>query len=381
MRKSEYLFIFKIFFGWLIAPFLILFLAVKFVPLQRNFLGGGLGNYLSNPYFWSWGNFDGEHYTSIAVGGYGLGEYAFFPLYPILIRFVGTTFRATLAVFNSAGIFISLTAFFAGLIGFYKLIRIDYPEKVSKLALILLLLFPTSFYFAAIYTESLFFALAVWSVYFARRGKWAAATLFGILVCATRFVGLIVLPVVLIEWLTQNWKRRNVIKSFPFITLTIPVGFLVYAYYLLKKAGDPFAFFTDLSTFGEQRSSYLVTLPQVFYRYFFKILPNLHTSFFPILFTTYFELGIAILFLVLICLTFKKLRLSYWLFLVLGYLIPTFSGSFSSLPRYVLVLFPAYVVIATFLIKKKVFLVAFSFISFILLAICLAFFARGYWIS
>lgn len=381
MQKSESVFIIKTFFIWLAGLFIILFFAFKFLPLQKDFLGGGLQNYISNPFFWAWGNFDGEHYVSIARDGYRFGEHAFFPAYPLLINVIGKLLGGSLASFNFAGILISLISFFVGLFGFYKLLKIDFSEKITKFAVIFLILFPTSFYFASVYTESLFFALAVWSFVFAREGKWSHAAILGIFLTATRFVGLIIFPALLIEWYLQNKEKKNLVDIFPPILLTIPVGLLAYMYYLERAIKNMFAFYKELSGFGEQRSSHLITLPQVFYRYIFKILPNLNTSFFPVIFTTVFEFSIGLIYLFISIVSLFKVRLSYSAFVVLGYLIPTFSGSFSSLPRYVLVLFPVYILMAQFLTKRKALLVAFSLVSLILLAISLALFSRGYWIS
>ncbi|HKC04967.1 MAG TPA: mannosyltransferase family protein [Patescibacteria group bacterium] len=381
MKKNEIYFVIFAFLTWRLGLFLILFLATKVISLQTNFLGGGLANYLSNPNFWAWANFDGEHYLSIAQNGYGFGERAFFPLLPILIKYFGNLLGGTLFSFNIAANIISNLSFLIGLLGLYKLVGLDHPSKISKLAIIILLLFPTSFYFVSIYTESLFFMLAVWSFWFARKGKWLPASLLGILLSSVRFVGLIILPALVVEWFLQNRNNKNIIKSFPHILLTIPVGLLAYMFYLQRTAGDMFAFYNNLTIFGEQRSNHLITLPQVFYRYFIKILPNLKTLFFPIVFTTFFEFIIGILFLIISTFSFFVQRFSYAIFLFLGYLIPTFSGSFSSLPRYVIVLFPVYILTAKYLSKSKILLLAFCFISFILLVISFALFARGYWIS
>lgn len=380
MSKRDWHFIILAFLIWRFGLFVVLLFAVKFVPLAHNFLGGGLGNYLSNPYFWGWANFDGEHYLSIAQNGYGFGEYAFFPLFPVLIRGVGTLFGGSLFSFSLAGNIIVNSSFFLALVGFFKLVHLNYSEKVAKKATILLLLFPTSFYFAAIYTESLFLMLAIWSFYFARRENWILTAVFGILLTGTRFVGLIILPAILVEWFVQS-KRNDFIRKFPWVALTIPAGLLGYMYYLDRVVHDKFAFYTNLASFGEQRSSHLVTLPQVFYRYIFKILPSLNTTFFPTLFTTYFEFFISLIFLLLIVFAFRKLKIGYWIFLTLGYLIPTFSGSFSSLPRYVLVLFPVYILLARLLEKKKIFLFVFGAVSLVLLLISFTLFIRGYWLS
>lgn len=370
MKKSDYLFVIKSFLIWLAGLFVILYLSQKFIPIQKDFLG-----------LFPFSNFDGEHYIAIARQGYGFGEHAFFPLYPLLINFIGKISGSTLLSFNLAGILISWISIFVGLIGLFKLVKIDYSERISKLAVIFTLLFPTSFYFASVYTESLFFALAVWSFVFARQKKWLYASILGILLTATRFVGLIIFPALLIEWYIEFPDKKSLFKVFPYSLLAIPLGLLGYMYYLLKTIGKPLAFYNELSGFGEQRSSHLVTLPQVFYRYVVKILPGLNTSFLPVLFTTWFEFFAGIVYLIISILSFFRLRLSYAIFIAFGYLIPTFSGSFSSLPRYVLILFPVYILLAEYFAKRKALLVAFSLISFILLVISMALFSRGYWIS
>lgn len=381
MTRTEFGHIFRLFLIWLISFFALYFFTSRFFPLQKNFLGGGYDNYLKAPFFWFWSNFDGQHYISIAENGYGFGERAFFPLYPLLIKIVSGLFGSGLVALNLAGILISCVSFFVGIVGFYKLLKIDFSTKFVNIVILFLLVFPTSFYFASVYTESLFFALSVWGFYFARKGHWFLASVLGIFLTLTRFVGLIILPAFLIEWILQNYKKRKFISIFPEIILTIPTGLLAYMFYLERTIHNMFAFYSDLSVFGEQRSSHLIVLPQVFYRYVFKIFPNLNIYFFPVIFTTFFEFFIGVVYLFFSIFAFFKIRLSYAVYLFLGYIIPTFSGSFSSLPRYVLILFPAYILFTVYLQKKRVLLFAFLIISFILLIISFSLFSRGYWIS
>ena len=344
IQKSSIVFILKSFFIWRILIFIPIFLAPFFFELQKNFLGGGLMSYLSNPYFWSWANFDGEHYVNIARLGYANGEQAFFPLYPLVIKFFGGSILSALLISNFCFLF--------SLIGLYKLIRLDYSEKIAKLTIILLLLFPTSFYFASVYTESLFLALVVWSFYFFRNKKFFAGIVFGSLSSLTRVIGI------------------------------IPIGVLGYTGYSKYKWGDYLAFFHSAKNFGEQRSDHLIILPQVFYRYLVKIIPNLTWDYFPVVFTTFLEISAAILFLYLIFIGLKKLKPEYWIFLVAGYLIPTLSGSFSSLPRYVAVLFPAFILLAILLEdKNKYFRLGIYVSSVIIAVITQMLFVRGYFVS
>ena len=274
-------------------------------------------------------------------------------------------------------------AFFIGLLGIIRLIRLDFKKEIARITVILLLVFPTSFYFASFYTESLFFALAVWSFYFARKGNWVYSGLLGALATATRLVGIALIPGLIVEAWIQWKKNKNSLNTGTILGLIlIPIGIFIYMYYLKVKTGDPLEFFHSVGIFGQQRSASLVLLPQVFYRYIFKILPNVNYYFFPVIFSTFIEFFSGVLFLALSVLSFYKLRFSYAVYLAAGYLIPTLSGSFSSFPRYVLVLFPAFILGALYLERypKLVKIVAFS-ILLTLLGIATALFTRGYWVS
>lgn len=370
MKKSDFYFIIKSFLIWRLGLFLILFIAIKFLPLQQHFIGGGVGNYLKAPWLWAWANFDGENYLSIAKYGFLFVGQAFFPLYPLIIRFFGSGIWA--------GLLISNLSFLIALIGLYKLIKLDYPEKIARLSILLLLLFPTSFYFGSVYSESMFLALVVWSFYCFRKEKYLLSGLLGMFASATRVIGILLLPVLLIEAIKK--QKKLILKHYPLAIISF--GLIAYMMYLWRVSGDSLAFIHSLPSFGEQRSSVPILFPQVFYRYVFKILPNLNYLYFPIVFTTVLEFVTALLFLCFSVLSFFRLRLSYSVFLLLGYLIPTLSGSFSSLPRYVLVLFPAFILLALWAEKlSRPFRIVFYGILFIGLAVASAMFLRGYWVS
>jgi len=382
MKRQDSLFILKILFSWRIVLFFFVFIAIKYVPLQENFLGGGMGNYFKNPYLWSWGNFDGEHYMSIARRGYQPLTYFFFPLFPILVKAFQIPLKDGLFSYLASGLFVSHVSLFVALLGLYKLIRLDFKKNVATNTILLLLLFPTSFYFGSVYTESLFLALVVWSFVFAREEKWFLAGLLGGFATLTRIVGLVLLPALFVEFVGKK-KVKDVFKLKKLVwLLLIPLALVGYMLFLKSETGDPLEFFNTVSIFGEQRSSSLIIFPQVFYRYIFKILPNLNYSYVPSVLVSWIEFLVASLFLGLSIISFKKLRLSYALFLTLGFLIPTFSGSFSSLPRYVLVLFPGFILLSMYLTKlSKTFRYIVFGVLFILLGVLTSMFVRGYFVA
>lgn len=383
-----------LFITWKAWLFTFLFLGIAFTPLKFHFLGGGLEHYVVSPWFWSWSNFDGEHYLAIAQHGYGNGEQAFFPLYPMLMKVLVWPWKESVFHLQIAGLIISNTSFFVGLIGLWKLIGLDYKKSIAVVVSILLLVFPTSFYFGSLYTEGLFFVLFIWSFYFARRGWWLSAGIIGVFATATRFTGIILLPALVVEWCIQNnvkisdfkMIRFSGIKKYSskviglFALFLIPIGLFSYMYYLKQMTSDPFAFLHTLTWFGEQRSGTPILLPQVFWRYL-KILMDIPAGD-PIFFTILLEVATGVLFLLLSILGFVKLRLSYAMWLFLGYILPTLSGSFSSLPRYVLPLFPGFILFGIFIERQSYFVKTVIFTClFAVLGVATALFTSGYWVS
>ena len=383
MNSKDIKFLVNVFLSWRVLLFVFLFLSIGTYALQMNFLGGGLTSYLKAPYLWSWINFDGEHYLAIAYRGYQPLTYFYFPLFPLITKFAGLTLGRSYTSLAISGLLVSNISLILALVGFWKLVLMDYKKGIAKVAIILLLLFPTSFYFGSFYTESTFLMLAVWSFYFARKKSWFLAGILGAFSTATRIVGLALVPALLLEaWLQKRKEERFNLLPAAFGILLVPLGLFLYMYFLKLTTGDALEFLHSVTIFGQQRSSSLILLPQVFYRYIFKILPNLNYDYFPVVFTTFLEFLVASVFSVLSVLSFFRLRLSYAVYLALGYLIPTFSGSFSSLPRYTLVLFPAFMLLSIYLSKAPRALQVISYsLLFICLAIATALFVRGYWVA
>jgi len=383
MKKKDTVFVLLSFLTWRVFLLFVVFLAISTLTLHKDFLGGGLVNYLKNPFFWSWLNFDGEHYVTIARVGYQPLTYFFFPFYPLVTRFFASLLGGGLTNIATSGLLVSNTSLLVALLGLWKLITLDYKEGIAKTTTILLILFPTSFYFGAFYTEGLVLALIIWCFYSTRKGNWVLAGVLGAMATATRITAIALIPGILYE--VWRYKKENPQKSLilPILSLIfIPAGLVIYMYYLYRVTGDPLEFFNNISIFGQQRSADIVILPQVFYRYIFKVLPNLTYSYFPVVFTTYLEIITAFVFLVLGILSFLKLRLSYALFFAVGYLIPPLSGSFSSFPRYILILFPAFLLSALLLEgRSRLAKVAVYFILLVSLIVSCALFTRGYWVS
>lgn len=331
--------------------------------------------YLTKFYYFPWANFDGEHFIALAQFGYQQYTQAFFPFYPLLMS-VGRYFSGeTLLSLTVAGLLVSTTSLVTGLVFFYQLLRLDYEPKFSLLVVAILILFPTSFYFNAVYSESLFLMLITGSFLFFRKKNFLLAGIFGFLASLTRVFGVLLFISFLIEILIYKIPIR---KSF--WTLLIPFGLISYMAYLYYSTGDPLAFYNLQLIVGEQHQRGIILFPQIAYRYlkiiFWSDLSALYT-------TILLEFATGIVFMLLpIIGYFKKIRLSYLFFAFFGYILPTIQGSFSSLPRYVLILFPSFIILGL-MIKDlpKPLKICLAILSCVLLMIETALFLRGYWVA
>ena len=371
--KQSYNWLLKVFILWRLGLLAIAALAIKLLPFKPSFpYAEVLLQPHGSPLFWSWANFDGVHYLGIATQGYfAQFTQAFFPLYPLLVRLLDQLINNTILT----GLLISHISFFAFLVVFYRLLRLDVTHKIAQRAILFLVLFPTSFFFGSVYTESLFMLFIVTAFYLMRQRHFVWAGLAGALAASTRILGIVLIPALILEYSQYSKKKFNL----SWLVVLLPAaGLLLYMYYLNQAFHDPVYFLHAQPAFGAERSgSKLILLYQVFWRYTKMLTTVPFTSL--LYYTVSQEFVSALIFLFLSLLTFKFTRRSYAAFTALAYLIPTLTGTFSSLPRYVLVLFPAFIILAK--IKNSQLRFALLAVSALLLAINTALFTRGFWVS
>lgn len=375
--ESPFVFTGTAFIIWRIGLIILAWLAPIFIPIFGERFPYR-ADILLKPYyeswFWVWGNFDGVHYLRIAKEGYAAEfSQAFFPAYPTLIGILGRIFANEFVI---AGFLISNLAFVTALFLFFKLASNEFDLAVVKKTIIFLLIFPTSFYFGAIYTEGLFLLLILASFYFAKKDSWFPAAIFGFFASLTRFIGIFLFPALILEY----WLRKKTLRFQPsaFSLLLIPAGLVIYMIYLGLEFGNPFYFLTAQSVFGAERvAQEFVLFPQVVWRYlkiFFTVAPTTLPFY-----NALFEFVITISFLFLILISFAKTRISWATFSFLAFITPTLTGTFSSMPRYVLVSFSAFLVLAQ--IKNKYLISLIFLISCLLLLVSVLLFTRGYWVA
>lgn len=205
-------------------------------PLRAEVFEGALGH-LVNP----WAHWDGVWFVKIATSGYAEdgGSTAFFPLLPSLLRYVGVLFGGNLVV---TGIFVSLLCYAVSAWLLYRLVRADFDAALASRVVVYLAISPLSFFFQAVYTESLFLMLSLACFLFAREGRLRLAGILGLLAVLTRSTGvLLLIPMTYYYYQHRGWSLRRT-DSHVANLLMIPEGLLIWMTYLSLAFANPFSF-------------------------------------------------------------------------------------------------------------------------------------------
>ena len=103
-------------------------------------------------------------------------------------------------------------------------------RSTAQRTLTYFVIFPTSFFLFAAYTEALFFLWVVLAFLAARRTRWILAGILGVLATLTRIQGVILFFPLLLIWYRQEWKKPAALwRALPL--LLIPLAFLAFQLY------------------------------------------------------------------------------------------------------------------------------------------------------
>ena len=138
-----------------------------------------------------WERWDACWYMKIATYGYEPGErsVAFFPLFPAAVRLVGTV---TFLPYPVAGLIVSGVAYVVAIVGILRLVTETHGWTISRRTALLLSIFPAAFFLFAPFTEALFLAAVVWTLLMAHERRWLLAAACGTLAALTRAQGLFI---------------------------------------------------------------------------------------------------------------------------------------------------------------------------------------------
>jgi len=291
-----------------------------------------------------WGVWDTGWYLDIATNGYSLpgtnpeagnqANYAFFPLYPLLIKILGVIIGDN----YTAGIILSNIFLIVACIFLYKLVCLKSDQDTALRSVKYLFLFPTAFIFSGVFTESLFLLLTLICFYYAKREQWLFVGIAGLFLSLTRVNGIFVILPLSYEYLKIKRFRLNNIRINSLYLLLIPFGLFIFASYNYYLTGDFLAF---------------VHIQSAWHRHLNSPLKVLSSGLFSLDYNNYFSAYFTLLFLGVLIIYYKKVDFSYWIFGMYSILIPL-STKLESMPRYILPVFPLYLIFAELSNNSKV---------------------------
>lgn len=303
----------------------------------------------------AWNRWDAEWFLGIARQGYdfengsGQGPAAFFPLYPLVVRGVAAV---TGGAYLGAGLLVSNLFAYLALVAMYALSRLEFGIPVARRATLYLAVFPTAFFLVAPYSESLFLFAVLVSFIAARRGAWGIAALAGAAATATRSIGVVLVPALLMEALLQHLERGRRSEARVgslawslFCSFATTAGAFAYFLYWRIEAGDWLVPLRSQS--GWQRE--YAFLPDALWEG-----TKIAFQFIGAYSGGYHQVDWLLVVLSLACAVWivAKVRLSYVVFTLLSLLGPLIlifpARPFMSMPRFVLVIFPLYWAVTRF---------------------------------
>lgn len=369
----------------------------------------GIAHWIVEPFR----NWDGTWYMLVASGGYNPrldATSAFWPLYPWLME-IGA--RATGWAPETIGYLVSNVAFFFALHYLYRLVTLDFDASVAWRTLWALALFPTAFFFNAIYTESLFLLLVAAALYHARKGEWLVAGLAGLLAALTRSAGVMLLApfgILFVQqygWSIRRWFPKAFAAALPALgpvifgwhLTTRNLGFFDWAdqqWQWNRFSATPWRTFdctlngcaADVRQFG---STQTLNVQPIDWGWIGQLFDNLNWTFitsseFRFRFgeSHVLELVVTVLAIVLVLVGLRTVPLYYTAFVVPALLVPLLTPSsvnpLMSMPRFVLPLFPLFVVAALLIRNRTAGWILAAGSTFLLVILTMQF-ALWYWVS
>ncbi|HSH39947.1 MAG TPA: mannosyltransferase family protein [Chthoniobacterales bacterium] len=288
-----------------------------------------------------WSRWDAGWYQSIAEKGYDFvpnrrSSTAFFPVYPMLMRAVHRfSPSGSDGSWLVCGIIVSNAALLVALIYLVRLVRIDFDHAAAARSALYLLVFPTSLFFSAVYSESLFLAFTLACFYHARKEQWWLAGIIGAAAALTRSLGILLVAPLAVEYLMQRRFNLRAIRPNVAAIALIPAALAALMWYWSWRFGNMMATQDAQAAWGGGWGAF--TLP---WKPFVRFIQQ------PFILNDVINFSFAGVLLALIVFVAVKLRPSYGVYAASCYLFVTSWGTFESVPRYVLVIFPAFIALA-----------------------------------
>ena len=293
---------------------------------------------------------DALWFLRIATTGYARadGSAAFFPLYPLLVRAVSWIVGGHPLL---AATLVSNLAFFGSLLVLYELTVRELSEAVARRTIVYLAVFPTAFFFFAPYSESTFLLLVLVAFRQARRDRWATAAAAGALAALTRSIGVVLAPALIVMAFEQH--RAHGGPLWPRVTAgaAVLLGPLAYLGWWGVAHGESLAPLQAQANWQREASSPLSTVWRAV-RMAFGGLGVQDPGYWII---DVLVVGVVI---VAVMAGLRRLPASYVIYSLASLLIPLSypfpSRPLLSMPRFVVVIFPAFWVMADAAERRRI---------------------------
>lgn len=354
--------------------------------------------YLLEPFMNRQVAWDSEYYVGIAVGGYDdpkagavvnpatgkkvIKNYSFFPFYPYVMRVFAWPLKLLglnpIATASLAGVVVAALGTLAGLLALWDMTRPYFEEEDSYRAVFYALIFPTSFFFAMVYTEGLFIGLAFGALALSKRGHWIWASILSLFAAWTRAHGAALALPLLAFWLMQIKWREPLKAQITWQWLVRGVlAFLPLAGYLLWRYSPLGLGWAELQEFYFGRGLMSISRSIENWRNAFDYARTQGGGAGRI----YFAIEVGSIFLALIAsLWLIRRDLPVALFSLAVVLLSVFSGAAGSMARYMLIVPALYIFLAQFG-KNRTFDRAWTVFSTLLLGMEASLFAAEMWVG
>jgi hypothetical protein len=276
---------------------------------------------------------DASWYQEIAEEGYAREPFTkdtpknwvFFPLLPLLLKFFSFLPGGTF----TAGLMLSNLFFLVSLAVLHKLaLQRGLSSQEAERMLWFLAFFPTSYFFTAPLTESLFLLLSLLAFAAQAKGRHVQAAFWMLLCCTSRPTGLLIYPAYVYETLCG----KTLLAKKSLYLLAPLLGPLAFMTYLHSISGNALSWIHNQPAWGRPGSA-ADFLPQLF------LLP--HTPMLPWNFLLLNFLT-AVLAIVAAFHLLRAKKISWALFLAVPVFVSLSTGTLQSISRFTMTLFPLY---------------------------------------
>lgn len=301
--------------------------------------------------FWdTFARYDTGWYVGIARDGYrfvegGRSNLAFFPAYPMAMRGAGWMLGGSSSDYFLGGILVSWTSYVVAMVMLFQLARLDLDEEGAWRTVVLASVFPFAFFFGVAYSESLFLALMVTTVFAFRTNRWTLAALTGALAVCARVNGIMALPA--LTWLAWRASQQSGRDWRPWYAVAITVaGFFAWCAYVYWLSGNPLEWAASIQRWGYAPGGApwqpLIDLATALWTRGYQFLTTERMAPYDTLNgLTALACAASLPFI------WYRLGAAYGLFMLANLVLPLSSGQFEGLGRYCAVLFPVSIWLAT----------------------------------